>query len=72
MANENILKGKWKQLKGEVQEKWGKLTDDEVERMEGNRTELVGHIQERYGKSIEEAEEEVNEWLEEMNDRLST
>lgn len=60
--NEDIIKGDWKQLKGVVQQKWGELTNDDLDRIEGSRKELVGRIQERYGKSKEEAEREVSEW----------
>ena len=45
----NILKGKWLQLKGSVREKWGQLTDDDVDKVGGNVERLVGLIQERYG-----------------------
>lgn len=61
--NEDVLKGKWKQLKGEVKQQWGRLTDDDLSRIEGNRDELVGRIQERYGYSREEAEREVEEYF---------
>lgn len=60
--NEDTIKGNWKQLKGKAQQQWGKLTDDDLARVEGNREELVGVIQERYGKTKDEAEREVNEW----------
>jgi uncharacterized protein YjbJ (UPF0337 family) len=60
--NRDILGGKWKQLKGAAKQKWGKLTDDDLDRIEGSRDELVGVIQERYGKSREEAEREVDDW----------
>jgi len=60
--NTDILLGKWKQLKGQAKQKWGKLTDDELDRIEGSRDELVGLIQERYGKTREEAEKEVDAW----------
>lgn len=60
--NEDIIKGNWKQLKGMVQQKWGELTNDDLDRIEGSREELVGRIQERYGKSKDEVEREVNEW----------
>ena len=62
--NKNILKGKWNQMKGQVQKQWGKITDDEIDIMEGDANKLVGLIQERYGKSQEEAEREVQEWQE--------
>ena len=60
---EDILKGKWKQLKGEVKARWGELTDDELDEAEGNKEKLIGKIQERYGRTRAEAEKEVNEFL---------
>jgi uncharacterized protein YjbJ (UPF0337 family) len=62
--NSDILKGKWKQFKGEIKENWGKLTDDDLDRIEGEYDQLVGRIQERYGYSREEAEREVDEYFE--------
>ena len=59
----NILKGKWLQLKGSIREKWGQLTDDDVDRVEGNTERLVGLIQERYGYAKEKAEDEVAAFL---------
>ena len=50
------------ELKGEAKEKWGELTDDDLDVIEGNRDQLVGLIQNRYGKAKEEAEKEVEEW----------
>ncbi len=58
------LKGKWKQLTGEAKRRWGKLTDDDLTAIEGDRDKLVGKIQERHGKSKDEAEREVNDWIE--------
>lgn len=60
--NEDIIKGNWKQLKGNVQKKWGELTNDDLDRIEGSREALVGRIQERYGKTKDEAESEVRDW----------
>lgn len=60
--NADILKGKWRQLKGQARQKWGELTDDDLDRISGSREELVGAIQERYGKSRDEAEKEVDTW----------
>jgi len=59
----NILKGKWLQLKGSIREKWGQLTDDDVDRVEGSTERLVGVIQERYGYAKEKAEDEVDAFL---------
>ena len=61
--NEYILKGQWKQLKGEIRKQWGKLTDDEVDQINGEFEKLVGRIQERYGRSREEAHAEIEEYL---------
>ena len=57
--NEDIFKGKWEQVKGDVQKKWGKLTDDDLDVIKGNSKKLVGKLQEKYGMSKEEAEKEV-------------
>jgi uncharacterized protein YjbJ (UPF0337 family) len=59
----DILKGKWKQMRGEVKQWWGDLTNDDVDRIEGDRDKLVGIIQERYGRSRQEAEREVEDFL---------
>ncbi|MDO8844001.1 MAG: CsbD family protein [Methylicorpusculum sp.] len=60
--NKNQLKGNWMQLKGTVKEKWGDLTDDELEQIAGNRDILLGKIQEKYGIAQEEAEKQIEEW----------
>lgn len=56
------IKGKWNQMKGDAKVKWGELTDDDLDKIEGNRDKLVGTIQERYGKTKDEAEREVDDW----------
>lgn len=61
--NSDQLEGNWKQIKGRVQEAWGDLTNDDLDRIEGKRDQLVGVIQERYGKERAEAEREVDEFL---------
>ena len=61
--NEDIFKGKWKELKGSVKEKWGNLTDDDVTRVEGNTEKLVGILQVKYGYSKDEAQEEYNKFM---------
>jgi uncharacterized protein YjbJ (UPF0337 family) len=65
--NMDILEGKWKQLKGNVQQQWGKLTNDDLDRIAGKREELVGVVQEKYGYARERAETEVNDFLERHN-----
>lgn len=62
--NNDIFQGNWKQFKGEVQKQWGKLTDDQLDQIEGNRTKLVGQIQENYGVAKDEAEKQVKEFEE--------
>lgn len=57
--NSDIMSGKWKQLKGQVKAKWGELTDDELDQVDGNYERLVGLVQERYGLQREEAEKQV-------------
>ena len=57
------LQGNWEQLKGAVQEKWGKLTDSELDRIAGQRKQLVGQLQERYGLAKEEAERQLHDLL---------
>ncbi|QCO57198.1 CsbD family protein (plasmid) [Pseudorhodobacter turbinis] len=61
--NMDQIKGKWKQIKGAAKEQWGELTDDELDQIEGNRDQLVGKVQERYGRSKEQAEQEVDDFL---------
>ena len=60
--NWDQVSGKWKQLKGSVKTRWGKLTDDDLDVIAGHKDQLVGRIQERYGIRKEEAELQVNEW----------
>ena len=60
--NEDILKGKWNQLKGEVQKKWGKLTNDDLDVIQGDAKKLAGLLQERYGMAKEEAEKEAKDF----------
>ncbi len=60
--NEYQIKGNWNEIKGKVREQWGDLTDDDIDRIEGQTEQLVGAIQKRYGKSLEDARDEVREW----------
>jgi uncharacterized protein YjbJ (UPF0337 family) len=60
--NSDRLKGKWKQVKGSAKERWGKLTDDDLEVIDGQSEQLIGKIQERYGIVREAAKEQVDEW----------
>jgi uncharacterized protein YjbJ (UPF0337 family) len=64
------LAGQWKQFRGNVREMWGKLTDDDLEQIRGNRDQLVGRIQERYGIAKEEANSQVDEWVESFREKF--
>ena len=61
--NADVLKGKWMQVKGEVKSKWGKLTDDDLDRVEGDTEKLIGRVQERYGYARDDAKREVDAFL---------
>jgi uncharacterized protein YjbJ (UPF0337 family) len=60
--NWDTVKGDWKQFKGKVKEKWGKLTDDDLTAVEGRRDQLLGKLQERYGFGKDQAEKELDEF----------
>jgi uncharacterized protein YjbJ (UPF0337 family) len=62
LMNWDQVEGKWKQISGKVQEKWGKLTDNDLDVIAGREEQLVGKIQERYGIAREEAQEQVKEF----------
>lgn len=57
--NWDQVEGKWKEMKGRVREKWGKLTDDELETIGGKRDKLAGILQQKYGMVKEEAEKQI-------------
>jgi uncharacterized protein YjbJ (UPF0337 family) len=60
--NWDKVQGKWKQVKGSVKTRWGKLTDDDLDVIAGQRDQLVGRIQERYGIAKDDAQRQVDEW----------
>jgi uncharacterized protein YjbJ (UPF0337 family) len=66
--NWDQLEGKWKQYKGRVKEKWGKLTDDDIDVIEGRRNVLVGKIQEYYGISKEISEKEADDFVKNLKE----
>ena len=70
--NEDVMKGKWKQVRGDLKKWWGRLTDDDVQRIEGSRDKLSGLLQERYGYSRQAAEEQIAEFLEKVEAKLQT
>jgi uncharacterized protein YjbJ (UPF0337 family) len=60
--NSDRMQGQWKQLKGKIKTKWGKLTDDDLDVISGQKDQLVGRIQERYGIQKDEAQRQVDDW----------
>ncbi len=60
--NWDRVEGNWKMLKGQVQQQWGKLTNDDLDVIAGNREELIGRIQNTYGIARDEAEKQVTLW----------
>ena len=69
---EDIFEGRWKQLKGDAKRLWGKLTDDDWDRAEGNRDKLVGSLQERYGWEKVRAESEFDRFVESIRTPAGT
>ena len=63
----NVVKGQFKQLKGKIKQQWGKLTDDEIDQMEGHSEILAGKLQERYGLNREEAERQARDFRTQNN-----
>lgn len=61
--NWDRIEGNWKQFSGTVREHWGKLTNDDLEMIKGERQKLAGRIQERYGVAKDEAERQIDDWL---------
>ena len=61
--NEDILKGKWKEIKGRVKVQWGNLTDDDIAEVEGEQEKLVGILQKKYGYTKDKAEQECNRFI---------
>lgn len=68
--NRDILEGKWKQLRGEIRDRWGQLTDDELDQIAGKYDKLSGLLQERYGYTKMEAEQQIEDFLEEWEERV--
>ena len=60
--NTDIIKGNWKEIKGKAKQQWGKLTDDDLQQIDGKREELIGKIQKQYCYERDRAEDEVKKW----------
>jgi uncharacterized protein YjbJ (UPF0337 family) len=63
--NEDIIKGKWHEVKGKIKHKWGQLTDDDIDQMQGSSEELQGLLQKRYGYEREVSKKEIEEFIRE-------
>lgn len=61
--NENIFKGKWKEIKGEIVRSWGKITEDELEQTKGDLTKISGLVQQKYGETQESVRERLNKFV---------
>jgi uncharacterized protein YjbJ (UPF0337 family) len=64
--NKDIFAGKWKEMRGQIKEWWGKLTDDDLDQAGGNADQIVSLIQQKYGYTRQRAEEEFNRRIKDM------
>ena len=69
--NQDIIQGKWTQLKGSLKTKFGKLTDDDLSQANGNRQYLVGKLQERYGWQKDQADREISAFEQTLNKKAA-
>jgi uncharacterized protein YjbJ (UPF0337 family) len=67
LLNKDIMVGKWEQMKSRVKQRWGRLTDDQLNRISGNYDELTGLIRERYGYTHEKARKDVDEFIQRLD-----
>ncbi len=68
--NENIVKGKWKEIKGDLQKAWGRLTDDELEFAKGDMTKFAGTVQRKYGLGQDEVRNRITEVFKKYEDSI--
>ena len=69
-VNQDILEGKWHELKGQARQTFAKLTDDDVEHMSGKMEELSGVLQQKYGYNKAQADREIDNWVKEAEKKL--
>lgn len=69
--NWDIVQGNWTQWKGRLKEKWGDLTDDDLQMLDGKKDQLAGKLQERYGIAREEAEKQLDDWAGSYQDTVN-
>jgi len=72
LMNKDVAQGKWREMKGKIKEQWGKLTDDDLDRIEGKGEQLLGLLQQRYGYARDKAEEEYRRFTEKYSRELET
>jgi uncharacterized protein YjbJ (UPF0337 family) len=65
---DDVLKGKWNQLKGEIKNQWGKLTDDDLTQIEGDQDKLIGKVQELYGTSKDEVSRKLHDIVQQKSE----
>ena len=70
--NEDILKGQWKQLRGEIKQWWGVFTDDDLDKINGQRDQLIGKLQEKYGFTKDQATRELDNRLAQLRSTTPT
>ena len=69
--NQDVFAGQWKQMRGELKSWWGKLVDDDFDRIGGQKDKLIGVVQEKYGYAREKAQQEVERRFKEYGDKMS-
>lgn len=65
----DTLKGRWMQMRGDLKKAWGKLTDDDLDQIDGDIDRLSGKLQEHYGYSKEKAQREIDDFQRKMNNK---
>jgi uncharacterized protein YjbJ (UPF0337 family) len=68
--NKDIFEGKWKEMRGQIREWWGELTDDDLDQANGNAEQIVGLLQQKYGYTRERAEEEFNRRIKDLKEAV--
>jgi len=69
--NKDIFEGKWKEMRGQIKEWWGELTDDDLDQAAGNAEQIVGLLQQKYGYTRQRAEEEFNRRVEDLKEAVA-
>jgi uncharacterized protein YjbJ (UPF0337 family) len=73
VANNDILKGRWRELKGQLKRRWGKFTEDDIATLSGKQEELVFALRRRYGYAQGQAVMEIQRWISDYDrDNVST